>query len=77
MVRVALLYVLCVGAFHIGDVELLSLKLWAKGLVVLDRIASCDLMCAAELVFVSKHWYLRRCCCCVNTASACYYVLPN
>ncbi|AUG34049.1 hypothetical protein TETCHI2_000050 [Candidatus Hodgkinia cicadicola] len=78
MTEVVLLYVLYLCAVHVGATDLLSLRVWNKELVALDRIADCNLLCSANLVFVSKQMYSRSS---RNigaaTAGACCFILPN
>lgn len=63
---------------HVGATDLLSLRAWVKELVVLDRIADCDLLCSAGLVFASKQTRLRSCFSVgAAAAGACCFVLPN
>ncbi|ATW06129.1 hypothetical protein TETLIM1_000113 [Candidatus Hodgkinia cicadicola] len=78
MTEAVLLYILYLCAVHVGAADLLSLRVWVKELVALDRIADYNLLCCSSLVFASKQMYLRPSCyVSAATAGACCFILPN
>ncbi|AUG91376.1 hypothetical protein TETLON1_000095 [Candidatus Hodgkinia cicadicola] len=78
MTEVVLLYILYLCAVHVGAADLLSLRVWAKELVALDRLADHNLLCSASLVFAPKLTRLRSYCNVgAGAAGASRFVLPN
>ncbi|AUG91496.1 hypothetical protein TETLON2a_000109 [Candidatus Hodgkinia cicadicola] len=62
MTEVVLLYILYLRAVYVGAADLLSLRVWVKELVALDRVADYNLLCFASLVFAPKRARLRSYC---------------